>query len=192
MTALETTDAAAFVAWMLDGVVAEGRGDHMQTLPVAPKGRLWLGRLAPEVVVQNSRLGERSERLEPCEAGVRLRLSEVDGRTVRCTGRLVVWSEFDGGDEPDAPKWRKSEPIEVTADLGTPRAVGPITSAGRDDFARALTAAGADGMVLRVPRRARDGQGRPRARRDAGEPLARGDPALGHQRVRGEPRRRCG
>ena len=132
---------------MLDGVVAEGRGDHMQTLPVAPKGRLWLGRLAPEVVVQNSRLGERSERLEPCEVGVRLRLSEVDGRTVRCTGRLVVWCEFDGGDEPDAPKWRKSEPIEVTADLGTPRAVGPITSAGRDDFAGALRAVGADGMV---------------------------------------------
>ena len=147
MTLLESTYAAAFVAWMLDGVVAEGRGDYMQTLPVAPKGRLWLGRLAPEVVVQNSRLGERSERLEPCEAGVRLRLSEVDGRTVRCTGRLVVWSEFDGGDEPDAPKWRKSEPIEVTADLGTPRAVGPITSAGRDDFARALTAVGADAMV---------------------------------------------
>ena len=147
MTLLESTDAAAFVAWMLDGVVAEGRGDHMQTLPVAPKGRLWLGRLAPEVVVQNSRLGERSERLEPCEAGVRLRLSEVDGRTVRCTGRLVVWCEFDGGDEPEAPKWRKSEPIEVTADLETPRAVGPTTSAGRDDFASALSAVGADGMV---------------------------------------------
>jgi hypothetical protein len=114
---------------MLDGVVAEGRGDHMQTLPVAPKGRLWLGRLAPEVVVQNSRLGERGERLEPCEAGVRLRLSEVDGRTVRCTGRLVVWSEFDGGDEPEAPKCAGEPP---DADSGLP-GVGPMTSAGRAD-----------------------------------------------------------
>jgi len=147
VTALDTADAAACVAWMLDGVVAEGRGDHMQTLPAAPRGRLWLGRLAPEIVVQNSRLGERSERLEPCEVGVRLRLSEVDGRSVRCTARLVVWGEFDGGDEPDAPKWRKSEPIRVTADLETPRAFGTITSAGRDDFARALSAVGADGMI---------------------------------------------
>lgn len=147
MTALDSTDAAAFIEWMLDGVVAEGRGEHMATLPVAPKGRLWLGRLAPEVVVQNSRLGERSERLEPCEVGVRLRPSEFDGRIVRCSARLVVWSEFDGGDEPDAPKWRKSEPIEVTAELETPRTVGTITSAAREDFARTLSAVGADGMV---------------------------------------------
>lgn len=146
MTALEAAHAAAFVTWMLDGVVAEGRGDHMHTLPVAPKGRLWLGRLAPEIVVQNSRLGERSERLEPCEVGVRLRLSEVDGRSVRCTAVLVVWGELDGGDEPDAPKWRKSAPIQMTADLQTPQSIGNLTSAGRDDFARALSTVGADGM----------------------------------------------
>src|SRR5689334_5830908 len=120
MTVLDSTSAEAFVNWMLDGVVAEGRGDYMQMLPVKPKGRLWLGRLAPKVVVQSSRLGERSERLEPCEVGVRLRLSEIDGRTIRCFACLVVWCEFDGGDEPDAPKWRKSEPVKVEADLATP------------------------------------------------------------------------
>ena len=59
VTAPNTDDAARFVAWMLDSVIADGRGDCMQTLPVAPSGRLWLGRLAPEIVVQNSRLGER-------------------------------------------------------------------------------------------------------------------------------------
>src|SRR5215472_15350438 len=106
----------------------------MQLLPFAPKGRLWLGRLAPEVVVQNSRLGERSERLEPCEVGVRLRPIEVDGQPVICTARLVVWSEFDGGDAQDAPRWRKSPPIEVTAELPTPTTVGTIASAARDVF----------------------------------------------------------
>ncbi len=146
MAAFDTNDAAAFLGWMLDGVVAEGRGDHMDTLPVAPKGRLWLGRLAPEVVVQNSRLGERSERLEPCEVGVRLRPSEVEGRAVHCSASLVVWSEFDGGDAPDAPKWRKSEPIRVEADLPTPTAIGSITTAGRDDFAGAFAGLGAAGM----------------------------------------------
>lgn len=146
MTDMNTADATGFVSWMLDGVIAEARGDNMQTLPVAPSGRLWLGRLAPAVVVQNSRLGERSERLEPCEVGVRLRLSDFDGRTVRCFARLVVWSEFAGGDGPDDPKWRKSEPIEVSADLVTPRAVGNLTTAGRDAFITALRAVGADGM----------------------------------------------
>ena len=146
MTAAQSADAA-FVAWMLDAVVAEARGDGMETLSVAPRGRLWLGRLAPEVVVQNSRLGERSERLEPCEVGVRLCLPEVDGRLVHCSASLVVWREFAGSDEPDAPRWRKSEPIEVVADLPTPRSVGAITSSGRDEFATALAAAGAAGMV---------------------------------------------
>jgi hypothetical protein len=147
MTIPDSVAAEAFVSWMLDGVVAEGRGDHMRTLPVKPKGRLWLGRLAPEIVVQNSRLGERSERLEPCEVGVRLRLSEIDGRTISCSARLVVWCEMDGGEEPDAPKWRKSEAIEVKADLATPRVMGVPASSGRDDFARKLTALGADGMA---------------------------------------------
>jgi hypothetical protein len=147
MTQLTDHDATRFIAWMLEGVVAEGRGDDMATLPVAPKGRLWLGRLAPEVVVQNSRLGERSERLEPCEVGVRLRPSVVDGRAVSCRARLFVWSEFDGGDEPDAPRWRKSEPIEVTADLPTPTAIGAATTAGRADFDAALRAVGANGMA---------------------------------------------
>lgn len=146
MTDLSTADATAFVTWMLDGVVAEGRGNHMQTLPVAPSGRFWLGRLAPETVVQNSHLGERSERLEPCEVGVRLRLDAFDGRAVRCTARLVVWSEFDGGDQPEDPKWQKSEPIEVTADLETPRAGGSLMTAGRDAFIAAFRGVGADGI----------------------------------------------
>ena len=119
----------------------------MQLLPVAPKGRFWLGRVAPEIVVQNSRLGERSERLEPCEIGIRIRPTAVDGRSVSCSARFVVWCEFDGGDQPDADKWLKSEPIEVTATLPTPTTVGPVTSAGRLDFDRALAAVGAGSMT---------------------------------------------
>src|SRR5689334_13985797 len=95
---LPAGDAAAFVSWMLEAVVADARGDHMQTLAVAPSGRLWLGRLAPQIVVQNSRLGERSERLEPCEVGVRIRPSAVDGRMLQCSARLVAWGQIDSGD----------------------------------------------------------------------------------------------
>ena len=147
VASLNTAASGAFVAWMLDGVIAQARGDGLETLPVAPSGRLWLGRLAPEIKVQTSSLGERSERLEPCELGVRLRLSALDGRTVRCTGRLVVWNELDDSGEPDAPNWRKSKPIEVTADLPTPGAVGTPESTGRNAFAAALRAIGADGLA---------------------------------------------
>lgn len=147
MSGFGQPEATAFIGWMLDGVVAEARGDRMETLPVAPAGRLWLGRVAPEIVVRNSRLGERSERLEPCEVGVRVRPSALDGRHLICTGGFVVWQEFDGGDEPDAPRWVKRGPIEVTADVLAPQAVGVIGSGGRADFATALNAIGATGMA---------------------------------------------
>lgn len=145
---LPTRDATAFVQWMLDGVVAEARGDQMRTLTVAPSGRLWLGRLAPEVVVRNSRLGERSERLEPCEVGVRLRLSEVDGRMAQCSARLFVWHEIDGADDndPDADRWAKSGPVEVAAQVQTPTSIGAVNRAGRSEFGAALAAIGASGL----------------------------------------------
>lgn len=147
MTQMTDQDATRFVSWMLAEVVADGRGDHMETLPVAPKGRLWLGRLAPQVVVENSRLGDRAERLEPCEVGVRVRPNAIDGRTITCRAQLAVWGAFDGGDAPDAPRWRKSPPIDVTSELATPTAIGVATSSGRPEFESAMRAAGADGMA---------------------------------------------
>lgn len=139
-------EATSFLGWMLDSVVAEARGDHMQTLSVRPDGRLWLGRLAPETKVQNSALGERSERLEPCEAGIRVRLSALDRRRISCSARLVVWSEIEGGDDPAADRWRKSDAIEVTAELESPSSIGGTASAGRDDFASRFSAIGATEM----------------------------------------------
>ena len=144
---LSARNATAFVSWMLDSVVADARGDRMEALAVAPEGRLWLGRLAPEIVVQNSRLGQRSERLDPCEVGVRLRLSEVDGRTVQCSARLVAWHEIDADDDdPDADRWRKSDLVEVSAPLETPTAIGMVASSGAAEFAGAFAAIGASGL----------------------------------------------
>lgn len=147
MTELRATDTAAFVGWLLAGVISEARGDEVETLPVRPDGRFWLGRLAPEAKVQNSPLGERSERLEPCEVGVRVRPTALDGRVLICSGRVVVWEEFDAGEEPDADRWRKHGPIEVTAALDTPQSVGTVASSGHDDFASRLGSIGASGMA---------------------------------------------
>jgi hypothetical protein len=144
---IDPATATRFVSWMLEGVTAEARGDLITTLPVRPDGRFWLGRLAPEIVVQNSRLGERTERLDPCEVGVRVRPSAIDGRKVTCSARLVVWTEFDGGEEPDADRWRKSEPVEVSAVIETPDSLGVVNTAGHHEFAAALAAVGATGMA---------------------------------------------
>jgi len=140
-------DAVAFLGWMLEGVVADARGDQMGTLPVRPDGRLWLGRLAPQTKTQNSRLGERGERLEPCEVGIRVRPTGLDGRAVSCTARFVVWREIEADDQPESDRWQKSEPIIVTAAINTPQEIGAIAASGRDEFAAALNAIGAAGMV---------------------------------------------
>ena len=145
MSTVAIEDKTAFLSWMLDSVVAAARGDDMGTLNVRPDGRFWLGRLAPEVTVQNSQLGERSERLDPCEVGVRVKCPD-EARELRCQARLVAWQEVEPGDDPDADTWRKSDVVEVSATLQTPTEVGVPVAGGRSDFARALTAVGASGL----------------------------------------------
>lgn len=140
-----------FVSWLLSEAVAEARGTRHQRLTVAPEGRFWLGRLAPEVRVQQSRLGERAERLEPCEVGIRVRPTVLDGRAISCRVRLVAWREIpDAGEDPDAEKWEKSDAVDVVVTIDLPRQVGGLTIAGRDEVARALTAVGADGLAAEV------------------------------------------
>ena len=161
--------------------------------PVAPKGRFWLGRLAPEIVVQNSRLGERSERLEPCEVGVR-RPSVGGRRPARsCSARLVVWGEFDGGDETRMPTGGgRPSPIEVTVTLPTPASSGTSTLRRARRVRSGARSRRRRRDDLRVPRRARAREGRPRAGRDPRQRLAGGARWLGHKRVRGEPAGRRG
>jgi|GEM_PF-2775224 len=137
--------AESFVGWMLAELIAEARGDRFGTLSVAPRGRLWLGRVAPEAVVQQSRLGERAERLDPCEIGLRVRPSALDSRNILCTARFVVWAE-GGPDANGDPVWTKSGPIEVAAGLTAPSTFDSISTAGRHDLERALAAAGARGL----------------------------------------------
>lgn len=140
-----------FLGWLLENVMREARGDLHQRLKVGPEGRFWLGRLAPEIVVQQSRLGERAERLFPCALGIRVRPSELDGRTLHCTARMAVWREIaDHGDGPDDEKWEKTAPVEVMVDLPAPRRPGEVSKAGGSEIAQALTAVSADGLAAEV------------------------------------------
>lgn len=145
-------DYEAFVGWLFEQAIAQARGDTLQTLQVAPAGRFWLGRIAPQdkVAADRVRLGDRGERLEPCEVGIRVRPAVFDGRSVRCQIRLVVWRELPTAQGPNVDRWEKSERIDVFVDLPTPTGEGDPHSAGGRETADALRAIGADGLAAEV------------------------------------------
>jgi hypothetical protein len=148
---IDQENAERFVSWLLGEVVDEARGTRHRRLTVAPDGRFWLGRLAPEVQVQQSRLGERAERLEPCAMGFRSRPTALDGRAISCRVRLVAWRELpNAGDDPDAEKWEKTETVDVMVTVDLPRQVGGLAVGGRNEIAKALTAVGAKGLAAEV------------------------------------------
>ena len=143
--------AERFLSWLLGEAVADGRGTRKDRLDVAPKGKFWLGRLAPQERVQHSALGERAERLDPCEVGFRVRPVHLDGRPMRCHVRLVAWREIPGaGQGPGVDKWKKTEAIDVPVEIRLPGAIGDLAVAGRDDIATALSAVGAPGLAAEV------------------------------------------
>ena len=152
-----------FLGWLLENVIREARGDLYQRLTVGPEGRFWLGRLAPEIVVQQSPLGERAERLFPCALGIRVRPSELDGRTLHCTVRMTGWREIaDHGDGPDDEKWEKTAPVEVMVDLPAPKRPDEVSRAGRTEIAQAFTTASEDGLAAEVQAEIEIGQQGPK------------------------------
>ncbi|HZU16240.1 MAG TPA: helicase-related protein [Candidatus Dormibacteraeota bacterium] len=148
MSKIDQRDAERFVAWLLDQVVADARGDRFATMKVAPGGRFWLGRIASQEVVRNSPRGERGERLDPCAIGVRVRPTSLENRILTCRGRVVVWQELPKStDNVNADRWRKTTPVEVTVTFPAPRGVGQHTTAGRPEFELAFQRIGARGLA---------------------------------------------
>jgi hypothetical protein len=94
-----------FLDWLEYELLSAGRGDRCDQLEVEPSGRFWLGRLAPQALVVALGMGERGERLDPCAAGLIIRLS---GRppwsfVVRVT--FAIWLREAAG------HWRKVGPV---------------------------------------------------------------------------------
>ena len=148
---IDQIDAESFLGWLLANVVHEARGDRYDRLPVGPKGRFWLGRLAPQDLVLNSQLGDRAERLDPCATGFRVRPTTVDGRTIRCKVQMAAWREIPGhGTSPDEDKWEKTDVIHVKIDLQTPCVVGEISRAGRKPISEMLSAVSANGLSAEI------------------------------------------
>lgn len=138
-------DCEAFTEWLLEEAVASARGDRFDTMPGAPNARLWLGRISPQerVEAERNRLGDRGERLDPCEVGFRVRLSAIDGRRIRCRVRAFAWRQLPASQDPNANRWAKTDGINQEVEVVTPTQPGEVQTGGREDTAAAFASVGA-------------------------------------------------
>jgi hypothetical protein len=115
-----------FVTWLDRRVVAAGRGDGLERLEVDPSRTFWLGRLACEDGVRTGANDERSERLDPCAIGIRLRPAEAAPWSMTVTVRARAWvkDSKEASPDPDRRWWRtglveEEIPVVVGADGGS-------------------------------------------------------------------------
>lgn len=127
-----------FVRWLLLRVIEDARGDQLERLTVAPAGRFWLGRIAPEERTAHSLFGERGERMDPCAVGLRVRPDKIDGRAIEARVRAVAWTR----DPENAQEWIKLPPVEETVTLRSPKGEGQVEVAGGPAIAAAFTRLG--------------------------------------------------
>ncbi|MEU8411356.1 helicase-related protein [Amycolatopsis japonica] len=137
----------AFVDWLDRRVVAAGRGDGLDRLEVAPSGTFWLGRLACEEEVQKAAGDERSERLDPCAIGIRLRPASPPSWSMSVIVRARGWvKDPKDGPDPDKRWWRTGLVEEkVPVSLG-----GNGGSFGSAQLAAAFAAVGAPGLTAEI------------------------------------------
>lgn len=138
---------AAFVAWLDRRVLAAGRGDGLDRLEVAPSGTFWLGRLACEDEVRKGAPDERSERLDPCAIGIRLRPDSAPSWAATVTVRARAWvRDPKDGSDPERRWWRTGLVEEVVSVL----AGADGGSFGRKQLEDAFAAVGAPGLSAEV------------------------------------------
>ena len=127
--------ATKFVGWLEEQVVGSARGDRCTRMTHQPRGRFWLGRLAPEESVLARQLGERGERLDPCALGLTVRPLSAGPWNFIVTARAAVWGREAAGD------WIKSEPIQVVIPIQLPQVAAGEFSFGRQALSASLNQA---------------------------------------------------
>lgn len=98
--------ATRFTRYLNDRVVHDARGDLETDIEVEPEGRYWLGLLAPEALVLDSKYGERFEKMRPCAIGMRVRPSSAGPWAGTVLVRAAAWHEH--ADD----HWHKTDPLE--------------------------------------------------------------------------------
>jgi hypothetical protein len=160
--------AARFTDWLTGQVMADATGAAFSELDVAPVGKFWLGSLAPEEVARESSLGERADRVTPCELGFRFRLpADTETRRVRLSATGTSWSRTQAGqrrrdadDDSSSARWVKHATFTGTIEFELPEEDARL---GRDELVAALERAGAHGLAAEVNVELRPGASGPEA-----------------------------
>lgn len=113
LTTEKNEAAERCVDWLAERVLSDACGSSHSASDMDPRGKYWLGRLAPEAEIMNSDMGERMERLEPCAIGIRFLIDPRRGvQRVRVRTSLRVWHKPKG-----AGQWSKSEAIRSEIEI---------------------------------------------------------------------------
>ena len=110
-------DGQRFVEWLNRQIIVSARGDDDDQLTVQPRGRYWLGRLTSEDEVVNSPFGDRSERMEPCAVGIRIKPDGVAPWSFNVVASACAWWRDRTGDRP---VWRKSNIVSGNVPVHVP------------------------------------------------------------------------
>lgn len=102
------------VDWLIGRVVKAARGDSLFALDVEPEGLFWLGRLTTEAAVLNSGFGDRSERMEPCAIGFRIRPAIAAPWRFQVTVSGCAWSRSRVNGRNS---WRKTGLVQGTVSV---------------------------------------------------------------------------
>lgn len=112
-----------FLEWMHTRLIEDARGDSIATAATSPRSLLWLGRLAPEVAVINSPLGQRAGVLDPCAVGIRVRPAGPGPWNAHLKANFRCWAQQSD------KTFAKSDVIEVAIDV-TVDADGSVSDDG--------------------------------------------------------------
>jgi hypothetical protein len=115
------TASARFVHWLDQRVLQAGRGDTIHASDVEPAGRFWLGRLATEEEVKAAPWGDRTERMQPCAIGIRLRPHGTHPWRIRVTATACAWIRRATNDWRKTRLHRGTVEVVVHADLPEPQ-----------------------------------------------------------------------
>lgn len=108
-----------FIDWLTTRMTCAGRGDNDSFLNVEPSGKFWLARLQSIDGIDKAKWGEKSERLEPCAMGLKVRTEKANEWTFLLKIKFKVWTK-----PPKLGGWVKSELVKIEELITIPYSIG--------------------------------------------------------------------
>ena len=134
-----------FIDWLTTRMTCAGRGDNDSFLNVEPSGKFWLARLQSIEGIDKAKWGEKSERLEPCAMGIKVRTERTNEWTFLVKIKFKVWTK-----PPKQVGWVKSELIRIEELITIPYSVGRTCHLEAQIAAEVSKITGQKGICARI------------------------------------------